>query len=304
VDLGGLSFLELVKRTARASWRDAVFGQGSRMAFYHFLAIFPALLLLLALAARLPGMGAESKDAILNLSRQVLPRDASLLFQDTLNELNQQALSPVQIVPAFFGALWAAFNGMWAIVIGLNTAYELQERRAFWKLSSTIVGLTVALAIAGSTAVFLITSGAKIVGALSGQMHISSAQGVFALRVLQWAIIISVLLFSFALTYRFAPNLRNHKWRWSTPGALLALLWWIASTLGVRLYFEHVTDYRRAYGNLNRVVMLLLWLYFSNCAILIGGEMNSEIEKAGGQCSKDEDSGSARSEKSGDTSGA
>src|SRR3954454_1580861 len=128
VDLGGLSFLELTKRTARASWRDAVFGQGSRMAFYHFLAIFPALLLLLALAARLPGMGAESKDAILNLSRQVLPRDASLLFQDTLNELNQQALSPVQIVPAFFGALWAAFNGMWAIVIGLNTAYELQER--------------------------------------------------------------------------------------------------------------------------------------------------------------------------------
>jgi uncharacterized BrkB/YihY/UPF0761 family membrane protein len=161
------------------------------MAFYHFLAIFPALLLLLALAARLPGMGAESKDAILNLSRQVLPRDASLLFQDTLNELNQHALSPVQIVPAFFGALWAAFNGMWAIVIGLNTAYELQERRAFWKLSSTIVGLTVALAIAGSTAVFLITSGAKIVGALSGQMHISSTQGVFALRVLQWAIIVS-----------------------------------------------------------------------------------------------------------------
>src|SRR3954454_11285695 len=75
VDLGGLSFLELAKRTARASWRDAVFGQGSRMAFYHFLAIFPALLLLLALAAGMPGIGAESKDAILNLSRQVLPRD-------------------------------------------------------------------------------------------------------------------------------------------------------------------------------------------------------------------------------------
>src|SRR3954451_20547014 len=71
VDLGGLSFLELAKRTARASWRDAVFGQGSRMAFYHFLAIFPALLLLLALAARMPGMGAESKDAILNLSRPI-----------------------------------------------------------------------------------------------------------------------------------------------------------------------------------------------------------------------------------------
>jgi uncharacterized BrkB/YihY/UPF0761 family membrane protein len=89
VDLGGLSFLELAKRTARASWRDAVFGQGSRMAFYHFLAIFPALLLLLTLAGRLQGTGIELKDTVLDLSRQVLPRDASLLFKDMLNELNR-----------------------------------------------------------------------------------------------------------------------------------------------------------------------------------------------------------------------
>jgi membrane protein len=171
---------------------------------------------------------------------------------------------------------------MWALILGLNTAYELQERCPFWKLSATIVGLTFALAITGSTAIFLIIFGAKIASAFSGQMHISSAQGVFGLRVLQWVVIVSVLQFSFALTYRFAPNLRNHKWRWSTPGALLALVWWITTTIGVRLYFEHVTDYRRAYGHLNRVVMLLLWLYFSNCAILIGGEMNSEIERPAG----------------------
>jgi len=304
VDLGGLSFLELAKRTARASWRDAVFGQGSRMAFYHFLAIFPALLLLLVLAARLPGAGLELKDTILDLARQVLPRDASSLFQDTVNELNQRALSPLEIVPASFGALWGALNGMWALIFGLNTAYELQERRPLWKLSVTIVGLTLALAIAGTTAVFLIIFGAKIAGAFSEQMHLTSAQGVFGLRVLQWGIIVTVLLFSFALIYRFAPNLRNHKWRWSTPGALFALIWWIGSTLGVRFYFEHVTDYRRAYGHLNRVVMLLLWLYFSNGAILIGGEMNSEIEKAGAQCSDNGDSGLAGNEEDGERSGS
>ncbi|MFL6417289.1 MAG: YihY/virulence factor BrkB family protein [Bryobacteraceae bacterium] len=303
VDLGGLSLVELGKRTARASWRDAVFGQGSRMAFYHFLAIFPALLLLLALAALLPDRGVQLKDTILDLARQVLPRDAAMLFRDTLNELTKQALSPVQIVPAFFGALWAAGNGMWALVFGLNTAYEVQERRPWWKLAAIIGGLTTALAIACSISLCLILFGAKILGVLPGQTQSTFPRSAFGLPALRWAIIVTLLLFSFALIYRYAPNLRDHQWRWSTPGALFALVWWIASTIGVRFYFEHVNDYHRAYGHLNRVVMLLLWLYFSNGAILIGGEMNSEIEKAGGQCSKG-DSRSAGSGALGDRSGS
>ena len=274
------------------------------MAFYHFLAIFPALLLALALGARLPDQGAQLRATILDLARQILPRDASLLFQDTLNELAKRALSPVQIIPAFFGALWASLNGMWAIIFGLNTAYEVQECRPWWKLSATIVGLTIALAMAGSIAVFLIIFGAKIPAVVSEHTHSTFIQNVIALRVLQWVVIVILLLFSFALAYRFAPNLRNHKWRWSTPGALFALVWWIASTVGVRFYFEHVTDYQRAYGHLNKVVMLLLWLYFSNGAVLIGGEMNSEIEKAGGRCSNNGDSRSAGRVGSGDRSGS
>jgi membrane protein len=85
------------------------------------------------------------------------------------------------------------------------------------------------------------------------------------------------------LLYRFAPNLRRHEWRCSTPGALCALILWIAAAYAARLYFDHVDNYSRAYGHLNGVAMLLLWLYVSNGAILIGGEMNSEIEKAAGK---------------------
>ena len=89
-----------------------------------------------------------------------------------------------------------------------------------------------------------------------------------------------MLSISFAVLYRFGPSLRDHEWRWSTPGALCALVLWIGTTLASRAYFEHVNNYARSYGQLNGVVMLLLWLYVSNGAILIGGEMNSEIEKA------------------------
>jgi membrane protein len=83
--------------------------------------------------------------------------------------------------------------------------------------------------------------------------------------------------------YRFAPNLEDAKWKWSTPGSLCAVVLWVTSTLALRFYVAHITNYERIYGHLNTVVMLMLWLYFTNAAILIGGEMNSEIEKAAGK---------------------
>jgi membrane protein len=270
--LGGLSLPELLRRTTRESWQDDVFGQGGRMAFYHFLAIFPALLVLLAISARVPHLGGQMKNTLQDLSSQLLPDQVSQLFQHTADELNARALSGLQLISVCAGSLWAALNGTWAMVYGLNTAYEVEERRPWWQLAVTILGLTLSLALAASIAVFLIVFGARL------QAHPNPAAVAF--RALEWFVLAATLTLSFALLYRFAPNARNHKWRWTTPGALCALLLWIGSTLVARVYFDHVDNYARSYGHLNSVVMLLLWLYVTNGAILIGGEMNSEIEKA------------------------
>jgi membrane protein len=89
-----------------------------------------------------------------------------------------------------------------------------------------------------------------------------------------------VLLIWFSILYRFAPSLENKRWQWSTPGALVAAALWIAATLVARFYFERIDDYHASFGRLSGVAILLLWLYVTNGAILIGGEMNSEIEKA------------------------
>jgi len=249
------------------------------MAFYHFLAIFPSLLVFLGLARRVPQLGAHARDTILDLSQQLLPRPASLLFENMMAELNQRALSG-QLITSLAGALWAALNGTWAMIFGLNMAYEVQERRPWWKLGAAIVGLTASLAISGSVALLLIFFGGELANRFSRQ-HFSLDEAAIVFRGFEWATLFALLMFSFALLYRFGPNLRDHKWRWSTPGALFALILWVGSTLAVRLYFEHVNNYQRVYGHLNSVVMLLLWLYITNGAILIGGEMNSEIEKAG-----------------------
>jgi membrane protein len=265
--LGGLSVPDLLRRTARESWEDSVFGQGGRMAFYHFLAIFPALLVLLAIGAHVPRLGGNLQNELRDLFSQVFPHQVSLLFQQALNELNGRALSGLQLAVVCAGALWAAFNATWAMIYGLNRAYEVQERRTWWELGVTIAGLTLALAVTCCIALLLVLSGAQLPTP----------------RVVEWLVLIASVSFWFALLYRFAPNLRNHQWRCSAPGALCALILWIAAAYAARFYFEHVDNYSRAYGHLNGVAMLLLWLYVSNGAILIGGEMNSEIEKAAGK---------------------
>jgi membrane protein len=262
--LGGLSLADLFRRTIRESWEDSVFGQGGRMAFYHFLAIFPSLLVFLTIGAHVPLLGDSIRNAVRDLSSQIFPQPVTLLFQKTLDDLNGRALTGVHFAIVCAGALWAALNATWAMIYGLNRAYEVQERRSWWDLAVTIAGLTLALAATCSIALLLILCGARLE----------------APRAVERLVLIGSLSFWFALLYRFAPNLRDHEWRWSTPGALCALILWVGAAYGARFYFDHVDNYSRTYGHLNGVVMLLLWLYISNGAILIGGEMNSEIRKA------------------------
>jgi membrane protein len=268
--LGGLSIPDLLRRTARESWQDEVFGQGGRMAFYHFLAIFPSLLIFFLVSGRVPHLGDHMRNALQELSSRVLPEQVSQLLQNVMDEVNQRARSGAELVSVCAGGLWAALNGTWAMIYGLNKAYEVEEQRSWLELATTIVGLTLSLAVTGSIAVLLIFC--------SGYFHTYFHAGAIALRCLEWLVLIASLSVSFAVLYRFGPNLGDCAWRWSTPGAFCALVLWIASTFGVRVYFDHV-NYARSYGHLSGVVMLLLWLYVTNGAILIGGEMNSEIEK-------------------------
>jgi len=263
--LGGLPLWELFRRTARESWEDSVFGQGGRMAFYQFLAIFPSLAVFIAATAH----GGDHMQSVLQgIFVQVLPAQIAGLLQIAMDEIHQRGITGWRLLVVCGGAAWALLNSTWAMLYGLNRAYEVQERRSLWELGITIGALTAAMALAASAAVAVIFAGAW-----------SNGDGT-TLPALEWLVLATALCLSFAVLYRFAPNVRDHEWRWSTPGALAALILWIGATFAARVYFDHIDDYSRSYGGLNGVAMLLLWLYVTNGAILIGGEMNSEIQKA------------------------
>jgi membrane protein len=270
--MGGLGCVELLRRTARSSWDDDVFGQGGRMAFYQFLALFPSLMVFLAFTATVPHFDQQMRTALRDLSGAVLPNEVAGVFQQMLGELHGRRFWG--LVTVFSAAVWAAHNSTWAMIYGLNKAYEVHEDRSWWKLTIVIVGLTTALAITASAAILLIFGSAY----LEAHLH----QRNWVLRGVQWIVLAGTLLFAFAILYRYAPNLEEHDWWGSLPGAGFAVVLWIASISVVRVYFNHTTGYARSYGHLSGVAMLLFWLYVTNGAILMGGEMNSQIEKAVG----------------------
>jgi|SRR5579872_4921256 len=279
--LKGLSWGELAKRTCRKSWDDEIFGQAARLAFYYFLSLFPVLLLLLILFDTLAGTGSNLRDMLLGTFQQVLPREASALIAKTAVELNAGAVIGAGAVAAGLGSAWGALNGTWAMITGLNKAYEVKEERPWWKVLSIAVGLTSALGIMGLVALWTMLYGSRTWKMMDQDFGIHT-QSLFLWRIILWLVTVVLLLFSFALLYRFGPNLKDRRWQWSIPGAAVAATIWAAFALLFQLYENHFSS-QRIYGGLNAVVSLLLWLYFTGAAIFIGGEANSEIEKAGAE---------------------
>ncbi len=298
--LQGLSWWELAKRTCRKSWDDEVFGQAARLAFYYFLSLFPVLLLLLIVLDKLVSTGSNLRNTLLGAFQQILPREASALIAKTVGELNAGAVIGAGAVWAGLGSAWGALNGTWAMMTGLNKAYEVKEERRWWKVLGVAFGLTISLGIMGLVALWVMLYGSQVWKMIEQDIGIHT-QSLFLWRIIQWLVAAVLLLFSFALLYRFGPNLNDRRWQWSIPGAVVAVALWAASTLLLRVYQNHFSS-QRIYGSLDAVVALLMWLYSTGAAIFIGGEANSEIEKAAAKARRADAGGSAERRSGGEGS--
>ncbi len=240
--LPGLSWRELVKRTCRESWDDEVFGQAARLAFYYFLSLFPALLLLLILFDKLAGTGSNLRNTLLGAFQQILPGEASALIAKIVVELNAETVIGAGAVAAGLGSAWGALNGTWAMMAGLNKAYEVKEERPWWKVLSIAFGLTISLGIMGLVALWAMLYGSRT-WKMMGQDFGIHTQSLFLWRIILWLVTAVLLFFSFALLYRFGPNLKDRRWQWSIPGAVVAVnvmgrLYAAASSLSESLQFS------------------------------------------------------------------
>ena len=276
LSLGGLSWAGLGKRVWSEIQEDDVLGRSAQLAYYFLLALFPALLFLVSLIGYFAGENSELRANLFNYLSTVLPGEASQLISKTVTDVTQGS-GGGKLSFGVLATLWAASNGMGAISETLNVAYEVKETRPFWRVRLTAIALTLALAFLIISALVLVLYGHDLAELVAGKFGLGEAFE-WAWKILQWPIVLAFVLFAFALLYYFAPDLHDQTWKWVTPGSVLGVALWLLVSFGFKAYLSYFNTYSATYGSLGAVIILMLWFYFTGAAILVGGEINSEIE--------------------------
>lgn len=277
-----------IRRLARRLWQRIydydILSHAAELAYYFLLSVFPMLLFLATLLGYLATEGGELREELEVYISSIAPSESiSTLLQGALTGLSQERSG----AKLFFGlllALWLASNGIAAIGRSLNTAYHLKETR-HWLIQRLWAVVLVAFAsVLIVTSLLLVLFGQK----LNTYLLESGVFGVFLsqlIGVLQWVVVFVLLVFAFEVIYNFAPAIWQRSHLWLTPGAIVAVVLWLAVTLGLRLYLgggedEGGPNYELFYGTLGTVISLLFWFYLGGAAILLGGVVNGEILQA------------------------
>jgi membrane protein len=268
-----MSFKRLVNRINQ----DQIFGRAAQLSYYFLLALFPLLLFLINILGYLAQQGTLFRDKLLVYVAALMPASAFLLVHNTLDEVSA-ASGKGKLSFGLLAALWAASNGMGAISDTLNLAYNVREKRPWWKVRLICIGLTVALAILILAALAIVLYGGTIGEALATRYGFSNLFTI-VWKIVQWPIALLFVLTTFNLVYNFAPNIPGPARRWITPGAFVGVGLWLLVSFGFRLYLGFFDSYSVTYGSLGAVIILMLWFYLSGVAILIGGEVNSEYQE-------------------------
>lgn len=268
-----------VKRAAREFKEDRATLTSAGMAFYWFLAVFPAMVAIVGLLGLVNASGAAI-DTITGAVNRALPGQAASVLTDAVQSSTTQS-GGASLVATLIGlglAVWSASAGMVGLQMGLDIAYDVESDRTFVKKRLVAVELLAAMLVLGGLATTLIVFGAPLGDALRDNLPFGSAF-VLLWTVIRWVLGLATLVLLFAAIYYLAPNRDSPRWVWVSPGGILAAVIWLVASLGFSFYVSSFGKYAQTYGSLAGVVVLLLWLYLTGLALVLGGEVNAELER-------------------------
>jgi membrane protein len=270
-----LAWRELIWRTIVDTRDDGVAGLAAQLAFYFFLALFPALLLLVSLLALLP-VDAQLALIIQRVSA-VAPGEMLAIVRDQIERVRDGPPGGL-LTLAVAGAVWSSSSAMTAIIGTVNQAYDIDEGRPWWKMRLLAIGLTLVLAL------FIVSAFTLVVGGVDLAVWVARTLGAGDLftrlwSMVQWPVALFLVVLAIDLVYFVAPN-ADAEWTWLTPGGVLATALWLLASLGFKVYVSRFADFGAVYGSIGGVIVLLLWFYLSAFALLVGAELNAEIDRA------------------------
>jgi membrane protein len=273
--LGGLGITELATRVVKEVREDDCLSGAAQLAYYLLFAVFPFVLFLTALLGYLPIPNLMER--LLAALATLLPGDVVTLLQDHVRQLVTEQRGGV-LSFGILAALWASSSAVVAISDALNRAYDVQEGRPWWKVRGMALLLTIGLSLFIVAAMMLLIFGPQLGDWLASLVGLGK---VFELlwNILRWPVSAGLLIVAMALVYYYAPDVEQ-QWKWITPGAVFAVLATIVVSLGFSVYVSRFGSYNKTYGSIGAVIVFLTWLYLTGLCLLVGGEINAEIEHA------------------------
>jgi membrane protein len=274
--LRGTQWLSAAKAAAKEFLADDCMGLAQEIAYSSLLAFFPSVILVVGLLG-LFGPGAY--ESLTHLLGTVAPKgvlDMITLAKDS--SAHNKAGSAIALAIGMIGALWAASGATGSVVKAVNRASDLEETRPFWKTKLLALELVILTGLVTAAVFVLIVFGGPLGDAIAKRADLGGAFTTLW-SILRWPIAFAGILLFFSIVYYLAPNREPRNWKWVTPGSALGSVLWLALSALFSLYTAFSHSYDRTYGSLAGAIVLLLWLDYSALALLIGAELNAELER-------------------------
>ncbi|MFJ4126503.1 YihY/virulence factor BrkB family protein [[Kitasatospora] papulosa] len=270
------SWAQVLKRTVKEFKRDELTDRAAGLTYYGILALFPALLVLVAL---LGIAGDSATKTVLENIQKLAPGSARDVITNAVTQLQASGgTSTVLAIVGLLGALWSASGYIAAFIRASNVVYDMPEGRPAWKILPVRVGLTLVLMILACASALIVV----LSGGLARQIGTALGVGDTAMTVwsiAKWPVLVVLVAFMLAILYWAAPNAKGRGFKFISLGSLLALLIWMVASAGFAIYVANFGSYNKTYGALAGVIIFLVWLWITNLAALLGLEFDAEMAR-------------------------
>lgn len=255
--------------------QEALVNKASSLAYNFMLAFFPATIFLFTLIPYIPVKGFQ--DQLIEQLSIILPTNAYLALESTINDIIKNQNSGL-LSFGFASALYFAANGVYKLMQAFNKSSLVTETRPWLRRRLISVTLTVVISFSLILAVAILIAGQALVNFLHSKVHSGAFIWALLLTITRWAIVVFIFFSTLALLYRYGPAHKRHRWKFVSPGAILATFLAVLTSLGFTYYINNFAAYNKLYGSIGTLIVVMIWLYLNSLIILIGFELNASIE--------------------------
>jgi len=276
-ELNKQSWKYVGRKTLREFSEDQCTDQAAALTYYGVLAIFPALLALLSLLGVI-GQAQKAVDTVIEVLGPLVSQETLDTVTPVLQNLASNQSAGFTLFLGLAGALWSASGYVGAFSRAMNRIYEIEEGRPFWKLRPLMVLITLAAVLLSAVVLFLLIVSGPVAESIGNAIGIGGA-AITIWQFAKWPILAVVVMMIVALLYYATPNVKQPKFKWLSVGAGVAIIIWILASVAFAFYVANFGSYNKTYGSLAGAIVALLWLWLTNLALLLGAEIDSELER-------------------------